>query len=207
VIVLLLPMNYSKIHAHVAEYDAIDRDEILNAPENYFGPNYQTCLNFWRFVESLQEVHLSKVTELYDEEFQLSGWEGESRVLDIAEQRIDQDFLGSAIGDCIWEEISHSDHSIRHSRHGAIFHATCELIAMDIIFERGEALVYVPMFDFTERKPPLSEALFNMQLIRRPHNIFVATRSGGGIGYWIQQFTNNSIIHNYNQYSRSITQE
>jgi hypothetical protein len=200
-------MNYSKIHAHVAEYDAIDRDEIINAPENYFGPNYQTVLNFWWFVESLQEVHLSKVTELYDEEFQISGWEGESRVLDIAEQRIGRDFLNYTIGDSIWEEIPDLDNDIRHSRHGAIFIATCELIAMDIIFERGGALVYVPMFDFTEREPPQSEALFNMQLIRRPHNIFIAARSGRGIGYWIQQFTNNLIIHSYNQYSRTIPQE
>jgi hypothetical protein len=53
-------MNYSKIHARVAEYDAIDREEILNKPENYFGPNYQTVLNFWWFVESLQEEHLKK---------------------------------------------------------------------------------------------------------------------------------------------------
>ena len=148
-------MNYSKIHAHVAEYDAIDRDEILNEPQNYFGPNYQTVLNFWWFVESLQEVHLSKVTELYDEEFQISGWKEESRVLNNVEERIDLDFLSSAIGDSILEEIPHPEYSIRQSRHGAIFNATCELIAMDIIFERGGTLVYVPMFDdIKEDVPP-----------------------------------------------------
>ena len=145
-------MNYSKIHARVAEYDAIDREEILNKPENYFGPNHRTVLNFWWFVESLQEEHLKKITELYEKEFELSGWEGESRVLDITEQRIGQDFLSSTIGGCIWEEIPDIDNDIRHSRHGAVFHATCELIAMDIIFERGESLVYVPMFDFDNMK-------------------------------------------------------
>jgi hypothetical protein len=203
-------MNYSKIHAHVAEYDAIDRDEILNEPQNYFGPNYQTVLNFWWFVESLQEEHLEKITELYDKEFEISNFDGEIRLLNIAEQRIDQDFLSSAIGDCICEEIPHSDYSIRQSSHGAIFHATCELIAMDIIFERGEALVYVPMFDFTKEEtkeePPLSGEIFDMQSIR-PRTTCVSTPNGVGIGYWIQQFTNNPITHNYYQYSRSIPQE
>ena len=172
-------MNYSKIHAHAAEHDAIDRDEILNEPENYFGSNYQTVLNFWWFVEGLQGEHLIKITELYDKEFEISGWKERSRVLNIAEQRMDQDFLSSAIGDCIWEEMSHSDNEIRHSRHGAIFHATCELIAMDIIFERGESLVYVPMFDFDNMKtiPESPPYAFNLNGVPIRYTLLAASAS------------------------------
>lgn len=169
-------MNYSKIHSHIAEYDAIDREEILNKPENYFGPNYQTVLNFWWFVESLQEEHLKKITELYDKEFELSGWEGESRVLNNTEQRIGQDFLSSAIGDSIWEEIPDLDNDIRirHSRHGAIFHATCELIAMDIIFKRGESLVYVPMFDFAKEQLCITKQIERLE-VTSTGNVSLAT--------------------------------
>jgi hypothetical protein len=204
-------MKYSRIHRQVAEYDAIDRDEILNEPENYFGPNYQTVLNFWWLVESLQEEHLEKITELYDKEFEISNFDGEIRLLNIAEQRIDQDFLSSAIGDCIWEEIPHSDYSIRQSSHGAIFHATCELIAMDIIFERGEVLVYVPMFDFTKEEtkeqtkeePPLSHMIevsmptgeiFNMRMVRPPY-----TPNGMLIGEWISPITHNYYLRTHQE--------
>jgi hypothetical protein len=47
-------MNYSKIHQLLRkEYLS---DKINDSPDLYLGPNYETVLNYWWYLESLSEI-------------------------------------------------------------------------------------------------------------------------------------------------------
>ena len=47
-------MNYSKTHQMLQrEYLS---DKIDDHPEQYLGPNYETVLNYWWYLESLSEI-------------------------------------------------------------------------------------------------------------------------------------------------------
>jgi hypothetical protein len=47
-------MNYSKIHQTLRENYLTE--EINDYPEQYLGPNYETVLNYWLYLESLPEI-------------------------------------------------------------------------------------------------------------------------------------------------------
>jgi len=47
-------MNYSKIHQILQREFLSDKIDVL--PEIYLGPNYETVLNFWWYLESLSEI-------------------------------------------------------------------------------------------------------------------------------------------------------
>lgn len=44
-------MNYSKIHRRFRYH--LPNDNVFVAPEDFLGPNYETVLNFWCYLESL----------------------------------------------------------------------------------------------------------------------------------------------------------
>jgi hypothetical protein len=44
-------MNYSTAHLLLAK----DFPDVLTEPEKYLGPNYKTVLNFWSFMDTLNE--------------------------------------------------------------------------------------------------------------------------------------------------------
>jgi hypothetical protein len=48
-------MNYSKIHQDFAE--RVDDNKVLEYPENYLGPNYETVLNYWWYLDSLSRYY------------------------------------------------------------------------------------------------------------------------------------------------------
>ena len=54
-------MNYSKIHQRFAR-DEVDR---LADPEKYMGPNYKKILNFWWFLEGLNDSQWKNVGERF----------------------------------------------------------------------------------------------------------------------------------------------
>ena len=47
-------MNYSKIHQILQEEYLSDK--IDDHPEQYLGPNYETVLDYWWYLESLSEI-------------------------------------------------------------------------------------------------------------------------------------------------------
>ena len=47
-------MNYSKIH-QLLQKEYL-RDKINDSPDLYLGPNYQTVLDYWWYLESLSEI-------------------------------------------------------------------------------------------------------------------------------------------------------
>jgi len=55
-------MNYSKTHQNFSNYF---HPEALTAPENFLGPNYETVINFWTFMDSLTEDNWKEVASRY----------------------------------------------------------------------------------------------------------------------------------------------
>jgi hypothetical protein len=61
--------NYSDRHKGFANssslYYSINKQDVLEHPENYFGPNYKEVLNFWFYWDSWNEEQWKKYDERY----------------------------------------------------------------------------------------------------------------------------------------------
>jgi hypothetical protein len=65
-------MNYSKFHKSFANnlnyYNNINKQDVLDYPEHYLGPNYKEVLNWWFYWGSLseeqREVYLARYFNL-----------------------------------------------------------------------------------------------------------------------------------------------
>ena len=56
-------MNYSKAHQNFS--NRLQKPEALTKPQDFLGPNYQTVLNFWWFMDSLTEGNWNEVARRY----------------------------------------------------------------------------------------------------------------------------------------------
>ena len=56
-------MNYSTAHQDFS--NRLQKPEALTNPENFLGPNYETVLNFWTFMDSLTEDNWKEVARRY----------------------------------------------------------------------------------------------------------------------------------------------
>ena len=181
-------MYYSKAHQNFS--NKLQNQEALTNLQDFLGPNYQTVINFWWFMDGLTEDQWNEVARRY-------------AALDYA--ALDYAAL---------------DYAAAYAAGVAARDATYELISMHTLLNDGKELAFVPLFDLTEEetkeqtkeepplfymteiRPPTGE-IFNMRMVR-PR--YVSTPSGVGISEWALQF-NSPITHNYYQYSRSIPQE
>jgi hypothetical protein len=131
-------MTYSKIHQRFAG-DVVDR---LIEPEKYMGPNYKEILNFWWFLEGLNDSQWENVGERYSllgENFKHNGLvvSNSLKVQMAVESTV---IWGAAQRVCVGEG-RHIDQVY------AVEWATDELISMHLTLEQMHSLVYVPLFD------------------------------------------------------------
>lgn len=108
------------------------------------GPNYETVLNFWHYVETISEEEFGAIEASYVENTDIL-YNGE-----VSHKSVLTNFVNSisSISECdIW-----STSFVFRSR-GTPFCAICaiswathELIAMHELFNQGYKLLYVPMF-------------------------------------------------------------
>ena len=130
-------MNYSKSHQLFAEY--LENPKALTNPQEFLGQNYETVLNFWKWMDSLNQDQWSIVADRY-------------RNLDPAARNVAlytawpavRDAARDAALDAAWE-------AARDAAGGAAGYAaasaTYELMGMHLLLEQGKKLVFVPMFD------------------------------------------------------------
>ncbi len=94
------------------------------------GPNCNTVLNFWLYLDSLTESQKNIVVAhnslTYDEEYKV------------------EKLIHSVVGVIVWTDILFS---IPLNFPKEAFYASCELIGMQDILNMGEELTYLPMFD------------------------------------------------------------
>jgi hypothetical protein len=93
------------------------------------GPNCNTVLNFWLYLDSLTEpqkyIAARRNALTYDEGYK-------ARIL-----------LFGVVGVSLWDNILYS----MPYAYLEPFYASCELIGMQDILNMGEKLTYLPMFD------------------------------------------------------------
>lgn len=122
-------MTYSKVHLHFAnslsDNQSIESDEVLLFPEHFLGPNYETVLNYWKFLDKFSSKDFRKRSLL-------SVASGNLTLRDLARS------ITSYQADA-WVSTSVA-HNISYN-YGWV---TVELIAMHKILEEGKSLVYVP---------------------------------------------------------------
>jgi len=131
-------MTYSKTHHSFAE-QVNDLQALVN-PEMFLGPNWETVLNFWKWIDTFSEEQWKQVAlrcnHLNHNTLQLS-WRAS---LEAADKTI-----GGNNRACAYRAI----HAVYadYSNTVAAFYATFELIGMHFLLEQGNKLAFVPLFD------------------------------------------------------------
>ena len=94
------------------------------------GPNCNTVLNFWLYLDSLTEpqkyIAVAHNSLTYDEGYK-------ARIL-----------LNGVVSASVWDSVLFS---LPYTFDFEAFYASCELIGMQDILNMGEKLTYLPMFD------------------------------------------------------------
>jgi hypothetical protein len=130
-------MTYSESHQKFAEY--LESPEALTNPQDFLGPNTETVLNFWKWMDSLNEDQWKIVTDRYSN-------------LDVAARNAAGYAAGyaawNAAGDAARDAAREVSRDVAgYAARNAARIATLELMGMHIILEQGKKLTFVPMFD------------------------------------------------------------
>jgi len=56
-------MSYSKAHQNFSNH--LNKPEALTNPQDFLGPNYETVLNFWKWIDSLSVEQWKVVADHY----------------------------------------------------------------------------------------------------------------------------------------------
>lgn len=138
-------MNYSNSHLMLSEN--LNCPDVLTDPQDFLGPNYKTVLNFWTHLDNLTEEQFNVVIERYlNHKLNLSARidsfeRAEKETLNI---------IGSDFTTCAYNAATYAiDNDALFVARDMSGSATLELIGMHKLFEQGNSLTFVPLFDFT----------------------------------------------------------
>jgi len=134
-------MTYSKTHRRFSEYLKVP--ESLERPEDYLGPNYAAVLNFWSWTDKLTARQSNEVVSRW--QAYLSSGRDSVEIAEDASYAVDPK-AAHAAWEATWLDAWRNG-SVMFDAVRAITWATQELIGMHILLERGNQLVFVPMFD------------------------------------------------------------
>jgi hypothetical protein len=143
------PVNYSKAHQKFS--NELQNPEALTSPQDFLGPNYETVLNFWWFMDGLTADQWKEVARRY-------------RALDYAAGSAAgyaaRDAAGSAAGyaarnaawDAAWYAARDAARNAAwyaawYAARDAARNATYELIGMHTLLNAGKTLLFVPLFN------------------------------------------------------------
>jgi hypothetical protein len=108
-------------------------------PEKELGPNYETVLNFWLFLETLSADQVSIIAERYNESERVHGFHMDHTCKQVEKVILNEEELWLRIFDHIY--FTGTTFKI------AISWATHELIAMHEFIANGEQIRIIPLFD------------------------------------------------------------
>ena len=118
-------VNYSKTHQNFS--NRLQKLEALTNPQDFLGPNYETVLNFWWFLDSLTEDQRNEVNRRYSA-LDYAAWN--------AAWSAARGAAGVVAGVAAWD-----------AARGAAWDATYELIGMHTLLNAGKDLMFVPLFN------------------------------------------------------------
>jgi hypothetical protein len=124
-------MNYSKAHQNF--FNRLQNPEALTSPQNFLGPNYETVINFWWFMDGLTEDQWKEVLRRYNA-IDYAAWDAAG---DAA-----MDAARDAAGDAAYAAYAAWD-----AAGNAAWFATYELIGMHTLLNDGKDLLFVPLFN------------------------------------------------------------
>ena len=148
-------MNFSKSHQNFNNHFGGNYD-VLEHPENFLGPNYQTVLNFWSWIDTLNVQQIAKLGKCYYSVEAVDREIAWSIVRGITESTVGR---SNRTGTFSSTELTpllalygsrYLTGDIQISYYGA---KTCtkiaayELISMHILLEQDCGLFFVPMFE------------------------------------------------------------
>jgi hypothetical protein len=123
-------MKLSKTHNNFIRYYP---DSEVN-PENFLGPNYQTVLNFWLWLDTLTKEQFLTV--------------GERNSASTMDRKSVDDFTKELVDVELKNKIIHSlNLNFDGNYRGPALFGTFELIGMQEILYCGKDLNFIPMFD------------------------------------------------------------
>jgi hypothetical protein len=126
-------MSYSRIHKHFADnlIRHFPREDVLDDPMTFLGPNYETVLNFWKWLDSLT-VDQREIVHSRNKLSRSDRNQADTIAMMSAYYVIGEEFAKQA---CL------------AAGSGPFGFATYELIGMHLLLEQGNKLTFVPMFD------------------------------------------------------------
>jgi hypothetical protein len=137
-------MIYSTTHLRFGEYSR--STDVFSNPLEYLGPNYKTVLNFWHYADSLTNEQW-KIIESRHIELGYPKWGGSSLTRRSENWYKLSGLAYAIVGDAAgYAAIAAAGDDYPWT---ATSDATYELIGMHKLFEQGESLTFVPLFDFT----------------------------------------------------------
>jgi len=115
----------------------LNKVEVLNNPEKYFGPNADQLIVFWNRLDTLTEEQLETIDGRYWDFYnnQFSEWrKAVNEAIKASEETIGRDFADKAA-------------DAAYVVYGwAAYRATRELISMHLILEQNKPLTILNMF-------------------------------------------------------------
>ena len=154
-------MNYSKAHQNFST--ELQNPEALTSPQDFLGPNYETVLNFWWFMDSLTEPQWEEVARRYDaldpaardaarDAAGSATWYAAGYAAEYAARYAARDAAGSAAWYAARDAARYAAWYAAGSAAGyaasdAARYATYELIGMHTLLNDGRDLLFVPLFD------------------------------------------------------------
>jgi hypothetical protein len=130
-------MHYSKAHQNFS--NGLQNPEALTNPQNFLGPNYETVINFWWFIDGLTENQWNEVARRYhaldDAARSAAGSAAGAAAMSAAM---------SAAGYAAWNA---ARNAARNAAWNAAGYATYELMGMHTLLDDGKDLLFVPLFN------------------------------------------------------------
>ena len=126
-------MTISKTHQEFA--DILGSPDAIEHPEKYLGPNWETVINFWKWIDKLSDKQLDVAKDRYREAYDNSYGEWYAALHTALEAS--KDVVGENVNDAAWKATPYF----------VVGDATLELIAMHDILNQGKTLYFIPMFD------------------------------------------------------------
>jgi hypothetical protein len=126
-------MKLSKTHLKFSHL--LNTQDVLNHPENYIGPNWDSVLNFWLHLDKLTEDQLNVVQYRYRALSFPDGDMAYYRANNAANDTTDYaNWAGDSASFCVL------------CANAVAKYATFELIGLNELLKKGQNPVYFPMF-------------------------------------------------------------
>jgi hypothetical protein len=137
-------MKISKAHQLFADFIqlwyTVPKQDVLNYPEKYLGPNWEAVINFWLYLDTLTKDQLkvvgSRYLNLSDEQSDIAGIE----VWDAAKDTTIYFFDSANVTYCAYCNVSYNAHVLKR--------VTYELIGLDKLLDKGYKPLFFPLILF-----------------------------------------------------------